>query len=168
MTKQRSAARRAQTRGRDNQIGQHPALWCSAVGGIAYKPCSSNILGAAPTGEQRRLRTRPPPILPLPSQPSSALHVARTPPPPNPADADDARPLGASATHSKNWQNIASRRAMMLAGWPPGIVHGGPETRHSLGNGCETRARSRAAQRKNEGPMQQGRRHCCGFLLTHS
>ena len=65
-------------------------------------------------------------------------------PPPNPADADDARPLGASATHSKKWQNIASRRRagarvlMMLAGWPPGVVHGGPETRHSLG-GCETR-----------------------------
>ena len=38
---------------------------------------------------------------PLSSQPSSALHVARTPPPPNPADADDARPLGGSASHSK-------------------------------------------------------------------
>ena len=35
-----------------------------------------------------------------------------------------------------------ARVLMMLAGWPPGVVHGGPETRHSLGNGCETRARS--------------------------
>ena len=31
---------------------------------------------------------------------------------------------------------------MMLAGWPFGVVHGGPETRHTVGNGCEARARS--------------------------
>ena len=69
---------------------------------------------------------------------------ARTRPAPNPADADDARPLAASATHSKNWQFLASRHragcgrpsAHDSAGLP-GIVHGGPET-----PGRETRAHS--------------------------
>ena len=36
---------------------------------------------------------------------------------------------------------------MMLAGWPSGVVHRGPETRHSLGNGCKTRALRKAAGR---------------------
>ena len=30
----------------------------------------------------------------------------------------------------------------MLAGCPFWVVHGGPDTRHSLGNSCETRVRS--------------------------
>ena len=34
----------------------------------------------------------------------------------------------------------ARRVLMMLAGWPPGVVHGGPETRHTVGKCCETRA----------------------------
>ena len=45
------------------------------------------------------------------------------------------------------------RVLMMLAGWPPGLSTGDPETRQSLGTGCET-------QWKKEGPMKQGRRHC--------
>ena len=100
------------------------------------------ILGAAPTGGQRR------------EKPGARPH---TPPPPNPADADDARPLGASATHSKISKTspraagpaAGVRVLMMLAGWPPGVVHGGPETRHRVGNGCETRARSERPQARS-------------------
>ena len=112
--------------------------------------------GAAPTGGQRRLESGARP---------------RTRPPPNCADADDARPLGASATHSKNWQNIASRRragcrrpsahdARRLASW---VVHGGPGTRHSLGNGCETRARTEGPPGEvPRGPMEkQGSDEAC-------
>ena len=49
----------------------------------------------------------------------------------------------------------APRVLMMLASWPPRVVHGGPETRHSLGMAAKRvrvprglRARSRAAQWK--------------------
>ena len=52
---------------------------------------------------------------------------------------------------------------MMLAGWPLGFVHGGPETRHSQGNGCEMRACSERSAGdgpvEDEGPMKQSRRH---------
>ena len=49
-----------------------------------------------------------------------------------------------------------ARVLMMLAGWPPGVVHGGPETRHSLGNGCETRARSEKPPGEvPRGPMEK-------------
>ena len=48
--------------------------------------------------------------------------------PPNPADADDARPLGGSATHSKNAKHrlalqgrLRPRVLMMLAGCPPEV-----------------------------------------------
>ena len=43
---------------------------------------------------------------------------------------------------------------MMLAGWPPGVVHGGPETRHSLGNGCKTHAA--CVFRKASGEVSRG------------
>ena len=97
----------------------------------------SHILGAAPTGGHTR-------------------------PPPNSADADDARPLGASATH---WQFLASchsagygrpsaHDARRLASL--GVVHGGPETRHCPGNGCETRARSEKPPGEvPHGPMEK-------------
>ena len=96
------------------------------------------------------------------------------------ADADDARPLGASATHSRK---IAIPRLAQQGrlGAPEcsscspagrfGVVHGGPETRHSLGHGCETRARSERppgevprGPMENEGPMKQGRRHWASWL----
>ena len=117
----------------------------------------SHILGAAPTGGHTR-------------------------PPPNSADADDARPLGASATH---WQFLASchsagygrpsaHDARRLASL--GVVHGGPETRHCPGNGCETRvrvprslrARSRTAQWKNEGTLNSWTRLACGVSTVVS
>ena len=45
---------------------------------------------------------------------------------------------------------------MMLAGWPPGVFHGGPETRHRVGNGCETRECSqRPPSEVPRGPMEK-------------
>ena len=98
------------------------------------------------------------------------LPIARTP---------SARPLGASATHSKNWHFLASRHR---AGCGRPSAHdapagrlgsSSPETRHSLGNGCETRARSERppgevprGARENEGPMKQGRRHRASWLFA--
>ena len=59
---------------------------------------------------------------------------------------------------------------MMLAGWGRPRR---PKTRHSLGNGCETRARSERppgevprGARENEGPMKQGRRHRASWLFA--
>ena len=69
---------------------------------------------------------------------------------------------------------------MMLAGWPPGVLGSSTaapkpaiawemaaKRRVRVPRGL--RARSRAAQWKNEGPMKQGRRHGASWLLlTHS
>ena len=103
-----------------------------------------------------------------------AAQVEAWPPPPDPADADDARPLGLPETHSKTGktspraaESVAGARVlMMLAGWPPGSSTAAPETRHSLGNGCETRSRSeRPPGEGPHGPMEKrgsdeaGRRH---------
>ena len=68
--------------------------------------------------------------------------------PPNPADADDARPVRASAPSSKSRKTSpraagpvaaapSAHDARRLACWSPPR---GPETRHTEGNGCETRA----------------------------
>ena len=58
-------------------------------------------------------------------------HGTHPPPPPNPTDAD-ARPLWASAAHIQDFGKTSPRAAGPLAR--------GPETRHSLGNGCKMRA----------------------------
>ena len=123
------------------------------------------ILGAAPTGGQRREKPGARP---------------RTPPPPNPADAEDARPLGASATHSKKIGKTSPRAAGPVAGAPAHdarrLASWGrprrPKTRHSLGNGCETRARSerppRGPARPNGKTRVRWRHGPSWLLLAHS
>ena len=43
-----------------------------------------------------------------------------------------------------------ARVLMMLAGWPPWVVHGGPEARHSLGAFREASGRGPARPRSDE------------------
>ena len=82
-------------------------------------------------------------------------------------DADDARPQRLAKHRLAAGPVACARVHMMLAGWLPGVVHGGPEAKRvRVPRGL--RARSHAAQWKNEGPMKQGRRHYAScLLLTH-
>ena len=85
----------------------------------------------------------------------------------NPADADDAHPLGAA--HSKICKSIAWGSVDRCGHSGPdailGSSTGGPEPRHTVGNSCKTRALPGKPPHelrglvKNEGPMKQGRRH---------
>ena len=91
------------------------------------------------------------------AQVEACMEQGHAPPPPNPADADDACPLRLPQPIDKT----LPRASGPVAGAPS--VHDARrlgETRHRLGNGCETRAcsefglraRSRAVRWKNEGP----------------
>ena len=82
-------------------------------------------------------------------------------------DADDARPQRLAKHRLAAGPVACARVHMMLAGWLPGVVHGGREAKRvRVPRGL--RARSHAAQWKNEGPMKQGRRHYAScLLLTH-
>ena len=103
----------------------------------------------------------------------------------NPADADDARPWGAFEFHSSKICNSSPRATgqaagarvlMMLAGWPllgsstaapkPVIAWGMAAKRVRVPRGL--RARSRAAQWKNEGPMKHGRLHRPSWLFANA